>query len=105
MDGAFNGNAAFDQPLQWDVGSAEEMQFMFQNTHYNRPLQWDTRNVENMAYMFAGSAFNQPLAWNVSKVVHLAGMFGMPHALGGQGVSTALSACNKAQVQATFTPS
>lgn len=52
--------------------------------------------------MFAGSAFNQPLRWNVTKVFSVAGMFGLPRELGGHGVTRAMSACNKAQVQSTF---
>ncbi len=46
----FRGSVSFNQPLNWDTGSVEDMTRMFyEATAFNHPLNWNTSSVTNMA--------------------------------------------------------
>ena len=49
----FYSAAAFNQPLNFDTSSVNNMQYMFLNARaFNQPLSFDTSSVTTMSHMF-----------------------------------------------------
>ena len=77
----FRGALAFNQPLPWDVSSAQNMDLMFEDAPvFNQPIgSWDVRGVSRMNNMFANAtSFNQNLcSWGnkVAVTVELKAIF------------------------------
>merc|ERR1711935_126198 len=73
----FDGAAAFNQPLSFDMSSVTDMRGMFNRaTAFNQPLSFDTSSVMDMVGMFnRATAFNQPLSFDTSRVTDMGGMF------------------------------
>ncbi|EJK63918.1 hypothetical protein THAOC_15398 [Thalassiosira oceanica] len=71
-DDPIDGAATFNEPLNWDTGSATMMLYMFKDAAaFNQPLStFDTSKVNNMFGMFSGAAaFNRDLtAFDTSEV-------------------------------------
>ncbi|EJK52759.1 hypothetical protein THAOC_27935 [Thalassiosira oceanica] len=61
------GAAAFNEPINWDTGSATTMKHMFYGAlAFNQPLSFHTAK---MSFMFYGTtAFNQPLSFDTAKM-------------------------------------
>jgi len=76
---SFSGARSFNEPLNWDTGSATNMQEMFYYAKaFNQDLStFNTAAVTDMSYMFHGAAaFNQPLpSFDTSAVTDMNGMF------------------------------
>ena len=70
---------AFNQPLNLDTSSVEDMSYMFSSASaFNQPLSLDTSSVTDMSYLFdSASAFDQPLSFDTSSVTTMEFMFGV----------------------------
>ncbi|EJK75877.1 hypothetical protein THAOC_02394 [Thalassiosira oceanica] len=71
------GGESFNEPINWDTGSATYMYRMFSDLPaFNQPLSLDTSKVASMGFMFRNAtAFNQPLSFDTSGLLGLGGMF------------------------------
>lgn len=66
----FESAIAFDQDLSnWNMVSAETVNYMFANMNYNKSISWNMPKLQSISGLFSGNPkFNQSLNIDVSKV-------------------------------------
>ena len=75
MSGMFSGCSVFNQALVFNTGAVTNMTGMFYNcTLFNQPLTWNTGLVNSMYSMFMNAtAFQQNIgSWDISSVTNFA---------------------------------
>ena len=81
MVSAFDGAAAFNQPLEFNTSRVTSMYRMFRGASaFNSRVAFDTSGVVNMASMFwEAASFNQQVSFDTARVTSMGSMFRDAH--------------------------